>query len=97
VAQLYSAVTGNYGGPVKVAQIGSILSGPVSGLGTLVAGGNLATAERNAGYESMFTAGTGLVDAFQKESGAMIANLVDWSFTYRGLQPGASGGCGSGH
>jgi hypothetical protein len=97
VAQLYSAATGNYGRPVKVAQIGSILSGPVSGLGTLIAGGGLARAERNANYESMFTAGTGTVDGFMKESAGMIASLADWSFTYLGLQPGASGGCGSGH
>ncbi len=32
-AQLYSAATGNYGTAADVAQIGNILSGPVSGLG----------------------------------------------------------------
>jgi hypothetical protein len=38
-AQLYSAATGNYGTAAGVAQIGNILSGPVSGLGTLLGGG----------------------------------------------------------
>jgi hypothetical protein len=96
-AQLYSAFTGNYGTPTKVAQIGTILSGPATGLGTLALGGSLNTAERNASYESMFTAGTGLVDAIQKESGSMIGNAIDWSLGYLGMQPGASGGCGGGH
>jgi hypothetical protein len=98
VAQLYSAATGNYGRPVQVAQIGSILSGPVSGLVTLVAGGSLASAEKNANYENLFTAGTGFVDALWKDSASsFIANLVDWSNTSVGLLPGASGGCGSAH
>lgn len=98
VAQFYSAATGNYGGPVQVAQIGSVLSGPVSGLGTLIAGGSLASAEKNANYESLFTAGTGLVDALWKDSASsFVANVVDWSNTNLGLLPGASGGCGSAH
>jgi len=98
MAQLYSAATGNYGRPVQVAQIGSILSGPASGLVTLVAGGSLARAEKNANYESLFTAGTGFVDAALKDSASsFIANLVDWSNTNLGLQFGTSSGCGSAH
>jgi len=92
--KLYSAATGNYGTPAKAAQIGSILPGPMSRLGTLVAGGSLAQAERNAGYESMWTAGTGLVDGLTKESADFVTGVADWTFTYLGMQP--SSGCGGG-
>jgi RHS repeat-associated protein len=96
-AQLYSAATGNYGTPAKVAQAGTILSGPVSGLGTLAAGGSAATAERNAGLESMFTAGTGFVSGIQEMGAAQLAQITDWSIAFLGLAPGASAGCGGGH
>jgi len=96
-AQLYSAASGNYGTPTKVAQVGTILSGPVSGLGTLAAGGSLATAEKNAGFESMFTAGTGFVSGIQKMGASQIAQMTDWSIAFLGLSPGASAGCGGGH
>ncbi len=97
VAQLYSAATGNYGAPAQIAQIGNILSGPVSGLGTLLAGGSLAKAETNAGIESSFTAGSGLVDGLLAKSLApIIANYLDGMNSMAGLSP-APGGCGAGH
>ena len=55
----------------------------------------MAQAEKNANYESMFTAGTGIVDGLMKESLGFVTSLADWSFTYLGMQP--SSGCGSGH
>jgi hypothetical protein len=101
-AQLYSAATGNYGTPAQVAQVGNIMGGPVTGFGTLMAGGSMASAERNAGYESLWTAGTGAVQAMgeiadQAVAKGLILNTSGGSFTYLGMQPGASGGCGGKH
>jgi hypothetical protein len=96
-AQLYSAFTGNYGTPAKIARVGNILSGPATGLGTLITGGSLATAERNAGYESIYTAGTGLINGVVGEKAAEImTNYGDAINSWFGLAPGANGGCGSG-
>jgi hypothetical protein len=95
-AQLYSAFTGNYGAPAQVAQIGNILSGPVSGLGTLLAGGSLATAERNAGYESMFTAGSGLINALAGEASALPLAMADHNTAFFGAFAPSSG-CTAGH
>ena len=61
----------------SVAQIGNILSGPVSGLGTLLGGGSLATAERNAGYEGAFTAGAGLIDAIRAGGAGLSLAMAD--------------------
>ena len=96
-AQLYSAFTGNYGTPAKIAQVGNILSGPATGLGTLIMGGSLATAERNAGYESIYTAGAGLINGVIGEKAAEImTNYGDAINSWFGLAPGANRGCGSG-
>jgi RHS repeat-associated protein len=95
-AQLYSAVTGNYGTPGRVAQIGNILSGPVSGLGTLVQGGSLAAAEQNAGYESLFTAGSGLIDAIRTAGNIPLA-AADHSAAYFGAFANGGNACGAGH
>ena len=97
-AQLYSAATGNYGTAAQVAQIGNILSGPVSGLATLVGGGSLATAERNAGYESAFTAGAGLIDAIRAGGAGLALAMADHNTAQMSLF-GAGGGnaCGAGH
>jgi RHS repeat-associated protein len=97
-AQLYSAATGNYGTAAGVAQIGNILSGPVSGLGTLLGGGSLATAERNAGYESAFTAGAGLIDAIRAGGAGLSLAMADHNTAQMSLF-GAGGGnaCGAGH
>lgn len=97
-AQLYSAATGNYGTAAQVAQIGNILSGPVSGLGTLLGGGSLAAAETNAGYESAFTAGAGLIDAIRAGGAGLPLAMGDHSTAQMSLF-GAGGGntCGAGH
>ena len=97
-AQLYSAATGNYGTAGRVAQIGNILSGPVSGLGTLLSGGSLAAAERNAGYESAFTAGAGLIDAIRAGGAGLPLAMADHNTAQMSLF-GAGGGnaCGAGH
>ena len=97
-AQLYSAATGNYGTAAGVAQIGNILSGPVSGLGTLLGGGSLATAERNAGYESAFTAGAGLIDAIRAGGAGLSLAMADHNTAQMSLF-GAGGGnaCGAGN
>lgn len=97
-AQLYSAATGNYGTAGKVAQIGNILSGPVSGLGTLLGGGSLASAERNAGYESAFTAGAGLIDAIRAGGAALPLAMADHSTAQMGLfGTGGGNACATGH
>lgn len=97
-AQLYSAATGNYGTAAGVAQIGNILSGPVSGLGTLLGGGSLAAAEGNAGYESAFTAGAGLIDAIRAGGAGLALAMADHNTAQMSLF-GAGGGnaCGAGH
>ena len=97
-AQLYSAATGNYGTAASVAQIGNILSGPVSGLGTLLRGGSLAAAERNAGYESAFTAGSGLIDAI-RAGGAGLPLAMAYHSTAHLSMFGVGGGyaCAAGH
>ncbi len=95
-AQLYSAFTGNYGTPGRVAQVGNILSGPVSGLGTLVAGGSMAAAERNAGYESLFTAGSGFIDSIRSAGNIPLA-AADHSAAYFGAFANVGNACGAGH
>jgi hypothetical protein len=62
-AQLFGAIRGSNSGTIgQIQQVGNILAGPASGLGTLVAGGSTAAAERNANVESLFNGGVGLVN-----------------------------------
>ena len=96
-AQLYSAFTGNYGTPGKVAQVGNILSGPVSGLGTLLAGGSPAQAETNAGYESAYTAGAGLIDAINAGGKGMVTAMSDYNTAALGTLTPSGNACGAGH
>ena len=62
--QLYTALGGNAQTGEQISQVGDILSGPISGLTTLIgSGGNLAQAQQNANLESTITAGAGLVNS----------------------------------
>ena len=62
MGQLISAF-GDAEGGEGVAQMGDILSGPASGISTLVLTGDPSLAQRNANIESTYTAGAGLVGA----------------------------------
>ena len=95
-SQLFSAFTGNYGTPAKAAQLGNILSGPVSGLGTLMGGGSFANAERNAGYESMYTAGSGLVNAISSGAGIPLGFADHSNAFFNAFAPGGNA-CGAGN
>jgi RHS repeat-associated protein len=96
-SQLYSAFTGNYGTPARIAQIGNILSGPIFGLGTLMEGGSLETAERNAGLESVYNGGTGLINSLAKDMGAFPLAMADHSTAYFGAFANLGQNCGPGH
>jgi RHS repeat-associated protein len=93
-AQLYSAFTGQYGTSARAEQVGNILSGPATGLGTLIMGGNMESAEKNAAVESMFTGGTAFVDGMAKEGASWVIGLADWSFGYLGTQDSGPNQCG---
>jgi hypothetical protein len=58
--QLYTAFGGDPKLGESLSQVGDILSGPVSGLSTLVITGNANQAQRNANAESIITGGAGL-------------------------------------
>jgi RHS repeat-associated protein len=61
--QLYTAFGGNPAVGEQISQVGDILSGPLTGISTLVGtGGNMAQAQQAANLESTITAGAGLVN-----------------------------------
>jgi RHS repeat-associated protein len=95
--QLYSAFTGNYGTAGKVAQAANILAGPAMGFGTLIAGGTMQTAERQASYESFATALGSLVDAIKGSAQALPSAVGDESTSYFGAFATGDNPCGSGH
>ena len=95
--QLYSAFTGNYGTAGKVAQVGNILAGPAMGFGTLIAGGTMQTAERQASYESFATALGSLVDAIRGSAQGLPSAVGDESTSYFGAFATGDNPCGSGH
>ena len=68
---------------------------PRVGLGTLLAGGSLASAQRNAGYESAFTAGSGLIDALVGEESALPLAMSDHLTARVGLWPAGANACGT--
>jgi len=78
--QLYTAFGGNAQTGEQLSQVGDILSGPISGLTTLIgSGGNLAQAQQNANLESTITAGAGLVNS------KGFAEAVDFGLSLFGL------------
>jgi RHS repeat-associated protein len=86
-AQVYSAATGNYGVTATQAeQFGTIIGGPLAGIGTLLTGGSTANAARNAGIESSILAGSAAVSALAQEALGTSANLADaWLGVFPGL------------
>ena len=87
--QLYSAATGNYGTAAGVAQIGNIrvrwvVSEPCWAVEAL-------SSERNAGYESAFTAGAGLIDAIRAGGAGLSLAMADHNTAQMSLF-GAGGG-----
>ncbi|MEO6804841.1 MAG: RHS repeat-associated core domain-containing protein [Edaphobacter sp.] len=87
-AQVAQAVTGN-GGAQPLEQIGNVLSGPASGLTTLVVtGGNLEKAATYANRESFFNGGVGLVN----KAAPPLLRLGEFALGAIGL---GSVGCGT--
>jgi len=78
-AQLYSAAGGDPEVAEKMEQVGDILSGPLTGISTLVATNNGAQAQQMANVESTITAGAGLVN--NKD----VGSLVDFGLSLLGL------------
>ncbi len=77
-AQLLGAIAGSNGGTLgEIHQTGDILGGPVAGLGTLMLGGSMETAQRNATIEGVWNGGVGLVDKatplFQRGAEAVLS------------------------
>jgi hypothetical protein len=85
--QLYSAFTGNGEAGEAVGQAGDILGGPLFGIGTLVAGGSAATAQKNAQLEGLATAGNTFVGS--KGVGDFLTNAADLTLSVLGM--GGSG------
>ena len=82
-AQLYTAFSGDLQGGQGMQQVGDIMAGPVLGVPTLVATQNGATAQRAANYESVVTAGSGLVNS--KGFGEAVQGAVDFGLSAMGL------------
>jgi hypothetical protein len=59
-AQLYSAISGNFQTGEQIQRVGDIMSGPVSGITTLVVTNNLEAAALAANAESAITLGAQL-------------------------------------
>ena len=59
-------------------------------------GGSLAAAEQDAGYESLFTAGSGLIDAIRTAGNTPLA-AADHSAAYFGVFANGGNACGAGH
>jgi RHS repeat-associated protein len=75
MGQLYSAFTGDAEGGERVSHAGDILSGPIMGIGTLVATGDKDLAQRNASAEGF---ATGVIGARQaKGLRERIASSID--------------------
>jgi RHS repeat-associated protein len=88
-SQLRRAVTGNGGPETKHEQYAAIASGPLSGMLVLGSGFSTADAERAANFESVFTAGTGLINS--STASGLIQATVDAGLTAMGIAN--SGGC----
>ncbi len=83
-AQLYSAVSGDFKTGEQIKQVGDIMSGPISGIITLIATKKPEVAAAVANIESAITLGAG---AFNSETVAeKIANGVDAALTFLGVQ-----------
>jgi RHS repeat-associated protein len=83
VGQLYSAISGNFSTGGQIQQVGDILSGPVTGVTTLVATGNTETAATYANFESYLTLGAGAVNS--ESVSETIANGVDAALSLMGV------------
>jgi hypothetical protein len=83
MGQLYSAISGDANGGEKITQAGDIISGPVSGLTTLIKTGNPSLAQRNANIENAVLLGPGLVKGKFMEK---ITSLVDLGLDAFGLR-----------
>jgi hypothetical protein len=82
-AQIGEAVTGNSSGTAhNLEQVGNMLSGPAAGLTTMIRTQNLNKAAAAGNVESVFTAGTGLVD----KATPMIQRVVEFGLSILGNQ-----------
>lgn len=83
MTQIQRAVTGDSGPETKVEQYAAIASGPFSGALVLASTGNPEQAERAANFESVFTAGTGLINS--RSVSEFIQGAVDGALTAMGI------------
>ena len=81
--QLYTAFSGDAKGGAGMSQVGDILSGPISGLYTLIKTGDPVKAQRYANIESTITAGAGLVGSRNVRD--RIQSAVDTALGVLGL------------
>lgn len=83
LGQLYTAFSGDVSAGKGIQQVGDIMAGPMVGVSTLVITGSATTAQKFANYESLFTAGTGLVNS--KTVSEAIQGTVDFGLSVFGL------------
>lgn len=67
----------------QIQQVGDIMSGPATGISTLMITGDAATAQRNANFESFIFSGAGLVDSMASKN--VIQSAVDFGLSALGL------------
>jgi hypothetical protein len=89
IFQLGRAFTGRGGPETKGEQYAAIASGPLSGIALLGSGFSTSDAERAANFESVFTAGTGLINS--SAASGLIQSSVDAGLTALGVTN--AGGC----
>jgi len=82
-AQLYSAISGNFRTGEEIQQVGDIMSGPLTGVTTLIVTGNPKIAAGVANVESAVTLGAGAINS--KTLADKIANGVDAALQLAGL------------
>jgi RHS repeat-associated protein len=83
--QFGRALTGNGGPETTGEQYAGIAQGPISGIGVLASGFSLSDAESAASFESIITAGEGLINS------PGVSSLIDAGLTAVGIS--TTGGC----
>lgn len=84
-AQLYTAFSGDFQGGKDMQQAGDIMSGPITGVTTLVVSNGNAEAAATAGnLESMFTLGAGL--PYLEGPADKVAHGIDAALSLMGFE-----------
>ena len=79
MGQLYTAATGDIAPGQGIQQVGDIMSGPLTGVPTLIVTQDPAKAQNIAGYESLITAGGSFLENQTVAQG--IASAIDMALS----------------